>query len=79
MAFGGDWTSQLYFDDDSDKSSGSKYAFTDSELRIQLRAVTNEDETITQIWTYSHKLKSWQPWQGKVNQTNNTTKHNFCV
>ena len=56
----GEWRSRVYFDPESDKSSGSHYFLSDAKLRTRLEELIECDEEIQNIWVYSHPLYEWQ-------------------
>ena len=61
---GSEWKSKVYFDPESDISSGSDYFLSDAELRTRLEELIDCNEEIRKIWVYSHPLYDWQIMEG---------------
>lgn len=57
---GNEWTNQLYFDPEADKSSGPTYWIKDGELRTKLKELVDPTEKIIRVEIYRHPLYSYQ-------------------
>jgi len=70
---GEEWTSEIYFDPEADKSSGSDYKISDQELLREMRELVKGDEDIVELRAYRCPLLgSWQLSQVLLN-------HQFIV
>lgn len=59
-----EWKNEIYFDPQSDSSTGADYRIKDYELMSTLAQLIDSDEKIEKIWIYSHRLYEWQLYQG---------------
>ena len=57
---GEEWKAEIYFDPESDKSSGPDHRITDAELRQRLKELIDVDEEIQNISVYKEDLWDWQ-------------------
>ena len=57
---GGCWKGEIYFDPESDKTTGESHNITDNELREKLGTLIKTSEEILHIRIYSNKLHDLQ-------------------
>ena len=69
---GEDWIAEIYFDPESDTSSGSDYYITDDELKKRLKDLIKVNEEIEEVSAYKEDLWGWQ-------QTRFMAYHTFVI